>query len=131
MVDAKDSSAPAPPKHFADCAEAGKIMYIQQPKGMYSACFGGLMATRLVKCDAAGVAIDGRFRDIQEIQELGLPVSLLPITTHMCHSTDNCKAICSWNFHTRFEYIHKSITSQYTSTVQGQSLDSSQRHSCW
>ena len=76
MVDAKDSSAPNSPKHFADAAEAGKIMYIQQPKGMYSACFGGLMATRLTQLKAAGVIIDGRFRDVKEIQKIGLPVSL-------------------------------------------------------
>lgn len=74
MVDANDVSAPAPPKHFADSAEPGKIMYIQQPKDMYSACFGGLMAARLKMIGASGVVLDGRFRDIQEIQELGLPV---------------------------------------------------------
>ncbi|KAF2729922.1 RraA-like protein [Polyplosphaeria fusca] len=74
MVDAKDMSAPTPTKHFADCAEADKIMYIQQPSAMYSACFGGLMATRAKKIGAAGVVIDGRFRDIEEIQALGLPL---------------------------------------------------------
>lgn len=77
MVDAKDISEPTPEKHFADSAEAEKIMYVQQPKDMYSACFGGLMATRLKIAGAAGVVIDGRFRDMQEIQELGLPVTIL------------------------------------------------------
>lgn len=72
MVDAKETSAPSPPKHFADAAEPGKIMYIQQPKDLYSACFGGLMATRAKMIGAEGVVIDGRFRDIEEIQELGL-----------------------------------------------------------
>ena len=76
MVDAKDASAPKPAQHFADSAVPGKIMYIQQPGHMYSACFGGLMATRLKQIGAAGVVIDGRFRDIQEIQELSLPVSI-------------------------------------------------------
>jgi regulator of RNase E activity RraA len=74
MVDAKDSSAPAPPKHFADAAETDKIMYIQQPKNLQSACFGGLMGARLKQVGASGVVIDGRFRDLQEIQDLGLPV---------------------------------------------------------
>jgi len=74
MVDAKDDASPTTPKHFADANEAGKIMYIQQPKDMYSACFGGLMATRASKLGAAGIVIDGRFRDVLEIQELGLPV---------------------------------------------------------
>ncbi|KAF2623201.1 RraA-like protein [Macroventuria anomochaeta] len=74
MVDAKDSSAPTPSKHFADSAEPGKIMYIQQPNGMQAACFGGLMGTRLKQIGAAGVIIDGRFRDIREMQDLGLPM---------------------------------------------------------
>lgn len=74
MVDAKDTSAPAPDEHFADSAKADKIMYIQQPKGLYSACFGGLMATRLKSVGAAGVIIDGRFRDVEEIQDIGLPL---------------------------------------------------------
>lgn len=75
MVNAEDESAPKSAKHFADANEAGKIMYIQQPKDMYSACFGGLMAIRASKIGTAGVVIDGRFRDVLEIQELGLPVS--------------------------------------------------------
>lgn len=55
--------------------EPGKIMYIQQPKDMYSACFGGLMGLRSKTLGAVGVVIDGRFRDVQEMQELGFPVS--------------------------------------------------------
>lgn len=76
MVNARDTTSPKSPIHFADANEAGKIMYIQQPADMYSACFGGLMATRSKHLGAAGVVIDGRFRDVLEIQELGLPVSL-------------------------------------------------------
>ena len=51
-------------------------MYIQQPKDMYSACFGGLMGTRAMTLGAAGIVIDGRFRDILEMQEMGLPVGI-------------------------------------------------------
>ena len=64
MVNAKDTSSPSPNKHFADNNQAGKVMYIQQPKDMYSACFGGLMGTRAMTLGAAGIVIDGRFRDI-------------------------------------------------------------------
>ncbi|KAJ9630845.1 hypothetical protein H2203_001370 [Taxawa tesnikishii (nom. ined.)] len=74
MVNARDTTSPKSPIHFADANEAGKIMYIQQPADMYSACFGGLMATRSKHLGAAGVVIDGRFRDVLEIQELGLPL---------------------------------------------------------
>jgi regulator of RNase E activity RraA len=82
MVDAKDISSPTSPFHFADANENGKIMYIQQPKGMYSACFGGLMALRSQKLGSAGIVVDGRFRDINEIQELGLPVSGLELASN-------------------------------------------------
>jgi regulator of RNase E activity RraA len=75
MVAVADTTSPKSPVHFADANEKGKILYIQQPKGMKSACFGGLMALRSKYLGAAGVVIDGRFRDIQEIQELGFPVS--------------------------------------------------------
>jgi regulator of RNase E activity RraA len=76
MVEASDTTSPKPPQHFADANEEGKVMYIHQPEGMYSACFGGLMATRAAVKNAAGVVVNGRFRDIDEIQGLGLPVYL-------------------------------------------------------
>jgi regulator of RNase E activity RraA len=74
MVDAEDTTSPKTPKHFVDASEPEKIMYISQPSGMYSACFGGLMATRAKVVGAAGVIVDGRFRDVAEIQAMGLPV---------------------------------------------------------
>lgn len=77
MVNANDSSSPKPSKHFADNNQPGKIMYIQQPKDMYSACFGGLMGTRAKYLGAAGIVIDGKFRDILEMQEMKLPVRFL------------------------------------------------------
>lgn len=74
MVDANDTSSPKSSKHFADNNQPGKVMYIQQPKDKYSACFGGLMGTRAKYLGAAGVVIDGRFRDVLEMQEMGFPV---------------------------------------------------------
>ncbi|EXJ71981.1 uncharacterized protein A1O5_04483 [Cladophialophora psammophila CBS 110553] len=74
MVEMSDRHAPSPPRHFADCNEPGKIMYIQQPKGLYSACWGGLMSTRAKHMGAEGVIIDGRMRDVREHREMGFPV---------------------------------------------------------
>ncbi|KAF2763544.1 RraA-like protein [Pseudovirgaria hyperparasitica] len=74
MVRADDTESPRPEKHFADANEAGKVMFISQPPSMYSACFGGLMAARAKKLGAAGVVVNGRFRDIEEIQDMGLPL---------------------------------------------------------
>ncbi|OTA89681.1 hypothetical protein M434DRAFT_398397 [Hypoxylon sp. CO27-5] len=74
MVEMSNSSAPSPPRHFADFDEQGKVMYIQQPKGLYSACWGGLMSTRANYLGASGVVIDGRMRDVNEHRDLGFPV---------------------------------------------------------
>lgn len=76
MVEMSDSASPRPSKHFADCNEPGKVMYIQQPKGLYSACWGGLMSTRAKYLGAEGVVVDGRIRDIREHREKDFPVSI-------------------------------------------------------
>jgi regulator of RNase E activity RraA len=51
-------------------------MYIQQPKGLPSACWGGLMSTRAQKLGSLGTIIDGRMRDAQEHRDMGFPVSV-------------------------------------------------------
>lgn len=74
MVEAHDNINPKPDQHFADANEAKKVMYIHQPPGMPSACFGSLMAARANHVHAAGIVINGRFRDVQGVQSIGLPV---------------------------------------------------------
>ncbi|KAL3456166.1 RraA-like protein [Aspergillus heterothallicus] len=69
-----NSPGPTPPIHFADANRKDAIMYIQQPKGLYSACWGGLMSTRAKALGAAGVVVDGRVRDVGEHREIGFPV---------------------------------------------------------
>lgn len=51
-------------------------MYIQQPKGLPSACWGGLMSTRAQKLGSLGTIIDGRMRDMQEHIDMKYPVRL-------------------------------------------------------
>ncbi|KAH6880541.1 ribonuclease E inhibitor RraA/Dimethylmenaquinone methyltransferase [Thelonectria olida] len=74
MVEMSDKSAPKLDKHFVDHNEEGGIMYIQQPKGLYSACWGGLMSTRAKYLGAQAVVLDGRMRDVREHNEFGFPV---------------------------------------------------------
>ncbi|KAH8660267.1 ribonuclease E inhibitor RraA/Dimethylmenaquinone methyltransferase [Xylariales sp. PMI_506] len=74
MVEISDESAPKLDKHFVDHNEEGSVMYIQQPKGLYSACWGGLMTTRAKYLKAEGVIVDGRIRDVNEHIEFGFPV---------------------------------------------------------
>lgn len=76
-----NSPGPTPAMHFADANKEGHIMYIQQPKGMYSACWGGLMSTRAQKLGSLGTMIDGRMRDTSEHVEMGYPVSAYKSTT--------------------------------------------------
>ncbi|KAF2095470.1 RraA-like protein [Rhizodiscina lignyota] len=72
MVGADDKAAPSPKVHFADSITKNSVVFVSQPKGLISACWGGLMSTRAKKLGAAGVIIDGRFRDINEHRELGM-----------------------------------------------------------
>lgn len=75
MVDAKDKTSPTPPIHFADGIPDGSVVFISQPKGLYAACWGGLMSTRAQRLGAQGVIIDGNFRDVNEHRDLKFPVS--------------------------------------------------------
>ncbi|KAI9151240.1 DBH-like monooxygenase protein 1 [Paramyrothecium foliicola] len=74
MVAASDSTSPKPVKHFADTIPKGSVVFVSQPEGYISACWGGLMSMRAQKAGAAGVVIDGRFRDINEHHELGISI---------------------------------------------------------
>ncbi|KAH8889005.1 RraA-like protein [Thozetella sp. PMI_491] len=74
MVETSDRSSPSLSKHFVDHNQAGSIMYIQQPKGVKSACWGGLMSTRAKYLQAEAAIIDGRMRDINEHNEIGFPI---------------------------------------------------------
>jgi len=74
MVDAKDTTSPKSPIHFADGISKDSVVFISQPKGLYSACWGGLMSTRAKKLGAKGVIIDGNFRDINEHRDLDFPL---------------------------------------------------------
>ncbi|KAK9327681.1 ribonuclease E inhibitor RraA/Dimethylmenaquinone methyltransferase [Lipomyces starkeyi] len=73
MVDASDKASPSLSKHFV----TGKIMFISQPPGTYSACWGGLMTTRARFLGAQVVIVDGRFRDRLEQREMGFAVFAL------------------------------------------------------
>lgn len=66
MVPTADETSPNPPHHFADTIPKDSVVFVSQPKGLISACWGGLMSTRAQKLGAAGVVIDGRFRDVEE-----------------------------------------------------------------
>lgn len=74
MVDANDETAPRLSKHFVDGITKDSVVFISQPKGYYSACWGGLMSTRAKYLGAQGAVIDGNFRDVNEHRAMGFPV---------------------------------------------------------
>ncbi|KAK1705908.1 uncharacterized protein CLUP02_14230 [Colletotrichum lupini] len=74
MVEMSNTAAPKLDKHFVDHNQEAGIMYVQQPKGLPSACWGGLMSTRAKYLGAEAVVIDGRMRDVGEHNEMGFPV---------------------------------------------------------
>ncbi|KAK5094626.1 hypothetical protein LTS08_008482 [Lithohypha guttulata] len=72
MVHASDKTSPTLQQHFADSITPGSVVFVSQPEGLISACWGGLMSTRASKIGAAGVVIDGRFRDINEHRDINI-----------------------------------------------------------
>jgi regulator of RNase E activity RraA len=65
-------------KHYVDLTEPETIVVISQPKGQICAALGGIMALRMKICNAKGVVVHGRVRDVEELASTGLPVSILP-----------------------------------------------------
>lgn len=65
-------------KHWVDLTEPGKVLVIEQPSHMTCASIGGIMGFRLKARGVAGVVSAGRVRDLAELRQSGVPVSLRP-----------------------------------------------------
>ncbi|KAL5362507.1 ribonuclease E inhibitor RraA/Dimethylmenaquinone methyltransferase [Aspergillus floccosus] len=60
--------------HWVDWAEPGTIAVIEQPEGQYCAVLGGIMAVRMKTLGVKGAVVNGRVRDLAEINACQLPV---------------------------------------------------------
>ncbi|KAL6234805.1 hypothetical protein BDW75DRAFT_156510 [Aspergillus navahoensis] len=60
--------------HWVDNTEPNTIVLISQPPGQHCAVVGGIMAVRMKSLGVKGVVVDGRIRDLREIQGARLPV---------------------------------------------------------
>ncbi|KAL4751389.1 hypothetical protein BDW72DRAFT_203098 [Aspergillus terricola var. indicus] len=76
-----DSASPPNPNqtfpqgtHWVDNTEPNTIVLISQPPGQHCAVVGGIMAVRMKSLGIKGVVVDGRIRDLSEIQGASLPV---------------------------------------------------------
>lgn len=63
-------------KHWVDWTQPGTITVINQPPGQYCAVLGGIMAARMSYLGVKGVVANGRVRDIAELTNCGLHVSI-------------------------------------------------------
>jgi regulator of RNase E activity RraA len=63
-------------KHWVDLTQPETIVVMKQPEGQKCAILGGIMALRMKILNAKGVVVNGRVRDLVELKETGLPVSI-------------------------------------------------------
>ena len=78
MLPLRDDLGPAPNgplnRQFIDSAASGDILVIDAMAASRGAVLGDMMATRLRYCGVAGVVTDGRIRDRDGIDRVGLTV---------------------------------------------------------
>ncbi|RLM00801.1 hypothetical protein CFD26_108022 [Aspergillus turcosus] len=60
--------------HWVDFAKPGTIAVLEQPADQHCAVLGGIMALRMKVLGVRGVLVNGRVRDLAEINECKLPV---------------------------------------------------------
>ena len=62
-------------QHWVDLTDEGTVVVIEQPEGQSCAAIGGIMALRMKTRGAMGCVVGGRVRDLEELNNCGLPVS--------------------------------------------------------
>ncbi|KAF4159000.1 hypothetical protein CNMCM6069_002898 [Aspergillus lentulus] len=60
--------------HWVDFAKPGTIAVLEQPADQHCAVLGGIMAVRMKVLGVRGLLVNGRVRDLAEINECKLPV---------------------------------------------------------
>ncbi|KAF7176995.1 hypothetical protein CNMCM7691_004536 [Aspergillus felis] len=60
--------------HWVDFAKPGTIAVLEQPADQHCAVLGGILAVRMKVLGVRGVLVNGRVRDLAEINECKLPV---------------------------------------------------------
>lgn len=73
IVPVKDHGFPSG-THWADWAQPGSVVVIDQPAGQSCAVLGGIMAARMKVLGVKGVVVNGRVRDLAELRRSQLPV---------------------------------------------------------
>ncbi|KAJ3306714.1 hypothetical protein HDV03_004345 [Kappamyces sp. JEL0829] len=63
-----------PSVHHVDTCPKGSILVIKAPDLAPNAVWGGLMTARAIQVGCKGVVVEGRVRDLDEIEDMGLGV---------------------------------------------------------
>lgn len=129
MVDARDTNALKPEKHFADGISRDSVVFISQPKNYYSACWGGLMSTRAKYLGAQGVVIDGNFRDLNEHRDLDFPVRICSPIAEFALLTS--EALCKRDFFSRLELFHQVRCAECAGAIHVLNPATSSDHQPW
>jgi regulator of RNase E activity RraA len=67
-------NTPKPKVNHVDTCPSGSILVIKSPRLAPNAVWGGLMTARALQVGCRGVIVEGRIRDVSEIQEMKFPV---------------------------------------------------------
>ncbi|MCB8913403.1 RraA family protein [Rhodococcus rhodochrous] len=69
-------------------ADERHVLVISQPEGAHRACYGGVLGSIAAYRGIAGVVIDGRITDHDQLLELGIPVFHKGISPRVSHRSD-------------------------------------------
>jgi len=67
--------------HWVDLTRPSTIVVESQPSGQTNAVLGGIMALRMRTLGARAAVVSGRIRDVDELQEIGLPIWARGVST--------------------------------------------------
>ena len=60
---------------WSDLTQKDTVAIIQQPEGQSCAVVGGIHALNMCMRGAKAIVVSGRIRDVEELQQLDIPVS--------------------------------------------------------
>ncbi|KAJ3164410.1 hypothetical protein HK101_000432, partial [Irineochytrium annulatum] len=75
FVPITDTTTPKADRHHVDTLVKGQVMVIATKTDVPNAVWGGLMSTRARFLGCEGVVVEGRVRDVRELQAIRIPVA--------------------------------------------------------
>lgn len=63
--------------HWVDLTKPNTFVAMSQPSAQSCAVLGGIMALRMKRCEAKGIIVGGRIRDLSELKTMHIPVRMM------------------------------------------------------